>query len=98
MENNSNSDYRKKTENHSGQLLSYFESHLNKYPDGPKSSGSDIELGNVEMIPQIDLDDEEEENTIEDENEDDRSHFDDDYEERYVLMESNRDDFTEPGY
>ena len=97
MEKNTNRDYTsKEAHNPREQLLSYFESHINKYPDGPKSSEEmEVLAPNPNELYQ---DDEDDANTEEEKDDEANPHFDDDYEEGYKLMVSNKDDFTESGY
>jgi hypothetical protein len=97
MKNNSTPDYRaKNTDGAPDQLLSYFENHIDKYPDGPKN---DEEMHNLNLAPTPDEFYDDDDDT-QDESEQDLNPdgSDEDYEEGYRLLESNKDDFTESGY
>jgi hypothetical protein len=89
MENKNDGAYGREAHNSPKQLLSYFDSHIDKYPDGPKSSK--MAINNEELSPYEDDDEEEPQD-----NEDlDNADFDSDYEEGYQLMEANKDDFVD---
>jgi hypothetical protein len=90
MENKNEGAYGREAHNSPTQLLSYFNTHIDKYPDGPKSS--DMKINNEELTPYEEDEDEEKESN----DEQDSADFDSDYEEGYQLMESNKDDFIEP--
>ncbi|MCF6133241.1 hypothetical protein [Flavobacterium wongokense] len=78
MENKNNGAYGREAHNSPTQLLSYFDSHINKYPDGPKSS--EMEINNEKLSPYQEDDEEDENATDEDQESFD---FDSEYDERY---------------
>ncbi|MGV3698033.1 hypothetical protein [Flavobacterium sp.] len=84
MEKKINSNYAR-SNSEQEQLLSYFESHIDKYPDGPKpQSQKDVTDPRDYNYGQDDY--------SETENVDET---DEDFEEGYRLWSSNKDDFSE---
>jgi hypothetical protein len=94
MKTNSTPDYSsKQADNSPEQRLSYFESHIDKYPDGPKRD-EEMETLNLAPNPREFYEDEDE-NDVKDDSDYDSNldGSDEDYEEGYKLLASNRDDF-----
>ena len=81
MENKNERAYGNEAHNSPQQLLSYFDNHIDKYPDGPKSSA--MEINNEKLAP---YQDQEEYDSSDDDQQ--SFDFDSDYEEGYQFLES----------